>query len=296
MQCRPGAAAAAATSTSAPSARARETTRGDTPGAPAHLVGVRPGTTRAPPERRPTVRVRGKPVRIRHGRATVSGEPLHVTVRGDWKAAARGIDPQSQDTGARTRRPSTLALREGPPCVPHVRGARRRLGGALRRSRARADAPAPSAPPSALPEIGRVSTSDRRDEAANATRENHLRRHQRRDRPARLHDRRGRARGSCRASWCTHNGPVGSLIGRRIARHQPQPNPGLARRPAAGRRADRYGRPRRVADRRRRAHRSRRRQRCDAVRHRRDRRRDQYRHDAEHPASGDRDDQQRDVR
>src|SRR5947209_13881913 len=47
------------------------------------------------------VRVRGKPVGIRHGRATVSGEPPRVTVREDWKAAAPGTDPRSQDTVAR---------------------------------------------------------------------------------------------------------------------------------------------------------------------------------------------------
>src|SRR5579872_2972079 len=68
--------------------------------------------------------VRGKPVRCRHGRATVCGKPLDVTVPREWEGSSTRLRSASQDTGAGAFFHDLLAKRNehGPPqFVVHAR-------------------------------------------------------------------------------------------------------------------------------------------------------------------------------
>ena len=124
-------------------------------------------------------RVNGKPVGIRHGRATVCGEPpaRHSDEFGG-RHRHEGTDPQ-------VRIPSPRVITSLPPrekvgvdhgfsfiararCSRRASSALRSLCAAPTRAGAQA-APAPSPTPSPVAEIGRVSTSDRQDEPVTAT-------------------------------------------------------------------------------------------------------------------------------
>ena len=107
---------------------------------------------------------------FRDGRATVSGEPPGVTVFGFGRRTAWGDDPRSQDTSARVSAHVHLAKKVGIMFSLALgrAGVIAALCGAVLSSPAVAQAapsPAPAASPSAIPEIGRVVTSDRRAEA-----------------------------------------------------------------------------------------------------------------------------------
>lgn len=124
-------------------------------------------------------RVNGKPVQFRHGRATVSGEP--PSRHSDTSGEGIGTRASIRKSGYRTRECFfTHPPREKVGVLEMPHSSRALLvvcslvaapflfsASALAQS-----TPSPLTSPSAVPEIGRVSTSDRQDEPTNATARN----------------------------------------------------------------------------------------------------------------------------